>query len=179
MEGRHCEYHGLEYVHTVPATQDPLPLQPWPPHCDQVGNVPGAEDVALGVEDFVEDELATLTTATFEDEDEVTGAEDVVVEVLDGDLDVDTPALVDVATTAEDDFVNVANVELGVDLLDAFVVEAGTDDEEVLTTAATLDVEVLNAPGDAGDQNTAGVYTGIGSVTPYPATPHAGLAGGV
>jgi hypothetical protein len=63
--------------------------------------------------------------------------------------------------------VDVAIDELAVDFVNALVVEAGTEEEVVLTTAAFVDTDVpLTPPGDAGDQNTAGVYTGIGRVVP-------------
>jgi hypothetical protein len=47
--------------------------------------------------------------------------------------------------------------QFAVDFVDALVVEARTE-EDVLTTAAT--------PLLTGDQNTAGLYTGIGIVIP-------------
>lgn len=59
--------------------------------------------------------------------------------------------------------------------LNAFV-DVGTELEEVCTTAAFVETTV---PALATSQNTAGVYTGIGNVVPYPATPHAGFVGAV
>jgi hypothetical protein len=87
--------------------------------------------------------------------------------------DFTTPALVELASTElelvfVDAFaVDVAIDELAVDFVNALVVEAGTEEEVVLTTAAFVDTDVpLTPPGDAGDQNMAGVYTGIGRVVP-------------
>ena len=113
--------------------------------------------------------LATLMlleaglTMTGEDEDFTATA---LVETLLLVDELTTPTLVDVeaftTTDDEDDFTTPALVELAITefvvaLVDTLVVEAGTE-EVVLATAILADDEVpLTPPGEAGDQNTAGV----------------------
>jgi hypothetical protein len=81
--------------------------------------------------------------------DELTTPTLVEVEVFmttDDENDFTTPALAELAKT-----------ELVVALVGPFVVEAGTE-EVVIVTAIFVDDEVsLTPPGEAGDQNTAGV----------------------
>ena len=95
-------------------------------------------------EDFNKAELETLLLV-----DELTTPTLVEVEAftrMDDEDDFTTPALVELAIT---DFV--------VALVDPLVVEAGTE-EIVLVRAILVDDEVpLTSPGEAGDQNTAGV----------------------
>lgn len=74
--------------------------------------------------------------------------------------------LVATAAFATAELVELAIAELAEDPVDAPVVFAGADEEALAVLATPFVAEALATPADAGDQNTAGVYTGIGSVVP-------------
>jgi hypothetical protein len=130
---------------------------------ESVTPVAGAEDV---VEEINIEALLVTTTATFVE------ADDIVEEETrdEGEDEEAGTRMTELADPFKAEAVELVMAELAVDFVDALVVEAGVK-EDVLTTAAT--------PLLTGDQNTAGVYTGIGIVIPYPPTPHAGLTGDV
>lgn len=83
-------------------------------------------------------------------------------------------SVVDVALTDVDAIL----VEAGCVEVEVFFVEAGTEDDVAFTATATT-FEELTTPLDTGFHNAAGVYTGMGILVPYPATPQAGLVGAV
>jgi hypothetical protein len=94
--------------------------------------------------------IEVTTTATFVEADAVVDEET-------RDKGEDEGAGTRMTELAEVEAVELAMMEFAVDFVDALVVEA-RNEEDVLTTAAT--------PLLTGDQNTAGVYTGIGIVIP-------------
>lgn len=92
----------------------------------------------------------------------------------------------ELATTSADDSANALEVEADIEVeadggtVVSLVVGMAAFATCAEAAAATCVVEeALPTPAEAGDQKTAGVYTGIGSVVPYPATPQAGLLGAV
>ena len=117
---------------------------------ESVTPVAGAEDV---VEEINIEALLVTTTATFVE------ADDIVEEETrdEGEDEEAGTRMTELADPFEAEAVELVMAELAVDFVDALVVEAGVK-EDVLTTAAT--------PLLTGDQNTAGVYTGIGIVIP-------------
>jgi hypothetical protein len=120
---------------------------------ESVTSVAGAEDVA---EEMNIEELLVTTTATF------VGADVVVDEETrdEGDNEEAGTRMTELAEVLEVfdvEAVELAMTELAVGIVDALVVEAKAE-EDSLTAVAT--------PLLTGDQNTAGVYTGIGIVIP-------------
>jgi hypothetical protein len=171
----HCEYHSFITTHVVPDTQVPDPVQPEPPHWEYWARIaPDAVDMGSGAE--LVDELTLITfvvestrvedglseDATTEDNVDFTldlaDVEDDFATTTDKVEDARVEDSVDfVASTATTTDVELTTASELDDFVDAFVVDAGTEEEVLTTAAADETLEPLATPLETGLQNTAGV----------------------